>query len=63
MISMACVVIQGLETSSMQNMLKEVCGIGLHVLNWKSGQNSHIRAYVSSHPRENKDHANTLSWH
>lgn len=60
---MACVVIQGLETSSVQNMLKEVCGIGLHVLNWKRGENSHIRAYVSSHPGENKDHANTLSWH
>lgn len=50
MVSMDCVAIQGLETSIVENMLKEVCGTGLRVLNWKRGQNSHIRAHLSSHP-------------
>ena len=64
MISMACVAVQGLETSIVQNVLKEVCRTGLHVLNWKRGQNSHMRAHIPSHPQENEEehHANTLSW-
>lgn len=64
MSSKASVAIQTLEMQIMQNMLKEVCGTGLHVLNWKRGQNSHMRAHISSHPQENEEEAraNTLSW-
>lgn len=45
-------------------MLKGVCGTGLHVLNRKRGQNSHIKAHTSSYPQENEEenHTNTLSW-
>lgn len=65
MISKACVAIQDLETSIMQNMLKEACGTGLHVLNWGKGQNSLITAHISSRSQENEegDKGLVLSWH
>lgn len=46
--SAACIAIQDLEASIMQNMLKEMCGTVLHVFNWKRAQNSHMRAYITS---------------